>query len=181
MITENHRQTQTARGIEAVQMLADFLEKHAGVLNVSVFEKGYSVGVHHCPDLVFRQYGVEVKRIELLCRTRIKGSESSRLALNNLKIYTASWAGIKCHCVDLKLIPVLIAVVTFGKQPPIFVGFTADQIDEMERIYQHRHSPHGGGVARESLGYWFGVNSFAVLREGTILNIPENFNRFFAF
>lgn len=179
------RQTQTERGIEAVKMLADFLEKKSNLFNVSIFESGYSVGVHHYPDLVFRQFGVEVKRIEFLVKTRLKKSEDSRASLNNLKIYTASWDGLKDHCSKSNLVPILVAVVTLGRQPPIFVGFSSAQVDEMRHKYERNFSLQGGNTImkphnhRKSIGYWFGINSFAILREGAILNNHDAFIRFF--
>jgi len=61
-----YRVKQTERGKDAVHSLASFLENIFGNFNLSVHESGYSRGEYGSPDIVFKEFGIEVKRIEFL-------------------------------------------------------------------------------------------------------------------
>ncbi len=183
----SHRQKQARRGQEAVEMLARFLEEKHGILTVSINESGYSTGTQYTPDMVFMNYAIEVKRVELLTQTK----EDFHAHINDLKVNSESWRGMKQFCKKQNKIPVLVVTLCWGNQQPTFIGFTQQQIDAYQIECKDRpaakpeyneqgeaYYPHHKSTSY--VGYFFGVNSWRLMQEGLVLNRPELFHKFFA-
>lgn len=146
-------------------MFVDFLENHFGTLKgLSTNEKDYSTGSWSRPDVVFRQFGIEVKRVEFLTRHRIGDRDFYYAHLNNVSLLHESWDDMKTWCQKHKKKPALIVVLTCGRQDPIFVGFNQAQVDALQKEQRHK--------------VWVQMNAWTILREGimlTDLNLDENF------
>lgn len=150
----SYRMKQTERGLEAIKMLKDFIEKNYGLLNISIHEPKYSSGKDGFPDLVFRKFGVEVKRIEILTKHRFNKRQNFYAHIGWLKIRHESWNNLKEWCFENGKTPLLVTVLTCGKLSPIFVRFTKEQIDKLQQEQQHKK--------------WFGLNIIDILLEGEI-------------
>jgi len=188
----SYRQKQAKRGQQAVEMLAAFLEQQHGILTVSINESGYSTGQQYIPDMIFMNYAIEVKRIEFLTTTKSKSKDDMyTVHINDLKVNSESWLGMQKFCKLHKKIPVLVAVLTWGRQPPLFIGFTKQQIDAYQLDCKDRpaaqpeYTPEGEPYyphhkSTSYVGYFFGTNSWRLLQEGINLNQPNNFHTFFS-
>jgi hypothetical protein len=174
----SYRTKQAERGKEAVHSLASFLENTFGNLHISIHEAGYSSGEYGSPDIVFREFGIEVKRIEFLAKERYKGEEYPA-RLNTLKINSFEWRLQKEWCKLNKKQHVFIVVLTWGDQTPIYVGFTEEQIDGFRERCKHRRSAQRESSEEYRKAFCFGVNSLDVLKEGMVLNNPDFLCRFF--
>ena len=150
-----YRAEQTERGNEALQFLADFLETKGGLFSVSMKETKYSMGVWGSPDLVFRDEGIEVKRVEFMARSRFNKGEEFRLHIGHVGLKHQFWNDLKKWCEGNKKIPALVIVLTWGKHPPIFVKFSKDQVDEMQR--------------QQIKNQWIHLSSWDALLQGEIL------------
>lgn len=149
------RRKQTQRGNEAIDMLVKFLEANYGQLTVSAHESKYSSGIHGQPDVVFQQYGIEVKRVEFFVKHRIPQTDECYTHLNNLSIDPASWRRLKTWCQNNRKIPIVIAVVTHGRQEPIFILFRREQIDLL---------------ATQRTSKWIQINSWKLFHQGALMN-----------
>jgi hypothetical protein len=180
MSEQNLRRKQTERGNEAVHLFGNFLENVFGELNISIHEQAYSVGMNGCPDIVFREFGIEVKRVEFLAKHRYRKTEDYHSCQNQLKINSFEWDLQKDWCTKNKKKHVLVVVFAWGKTDPIFVGFLEEQIDGFREACKGRPSYKR---EKESTDYhnafWFGKSSFELLRVGTVLNNMDNLCRFF--
>jgi hypothetical protein len=182
---ENFRVKQTERGNEALHMFADYLESVFGNLNISVHEHGYSTGEYGSPDIVFREYGIEVKRIEFLAKKQYGKMEDYHAFQNALKMNGFEWKEQKTFCRKNKKKHVLVVVFTWGRDS-LFVGFTEKQIDTIREKCKTRPSYQNEESSTDyHKAFWFGTNSFTLLKTGTVLNneialcqffdaIPEN-------
>jgi hypothetical protein len=143
--------------------------------------------------MIFMQYAIEAKRLEMVTAVNQPKRGDYRTALNWLKVNSDSWEHLKEFCKIHKKIPILIIILTWGNQEPIFIGFTEQQIDHYQVICQNRESakpeqmPEGAGVyyphqktVKEFRGWHFGASTFNLLKDGTILNQTENFHEFFS-
>jgi hypothetical protein len=191
------RREQYERGYEGVQMLAKFLESHTGVLTVSVNEAQYSQGNMFFPDLVFLNYGAEVKRAELLTSNRFSKGQQFRGSLGSIHINNCGWHNLKAYCRKTSKELVLITVLTFGKQDPLFIGIEPEQVDvyisEFEKrnpdakpveyqgklVYKEHLRKGGAFVGHHEQGSRVPVNVFRLLRDGKVLNHNDNFKSFF--
>jgi hypothetical protein len=179
------RTKQTERGNEALHFFASYLESVFGNFNISVHEHEYSTGQNGCPDIVFREYGIEVKRMEFLTKSRFNKSEDYHACQNWLKVNSFEWRDQKKWCRQNKKKHVLVVVFTWGRTS-LFVGFTEKQIDHMREECKNRPSYEREEASKDYReAFWFGKNSFELLRVGTVLNnevalcqffdaIPEN-------
>lgn len=149
-----HRQRQTERGLEAVQSLAKFLESKNGPLTVSIHESHFSSGSHAQPDLVFGAYGIEVKRVEMFTRHHFPKKESYYAHLGHASLLHESWDGLKEWCKRNFKVPLLVVVLTWGRQAPIFVKLSQGQIDELQ--------------VQQAEKRWIQLNSWDVLLKGEI-------------
>lgn len=145
---------QVERGNEAVEMLRAFLESKGGLLTVSIHESKYSSGSSGYPDLIFNEYGIEVKRVELLTKNRFKNGEEFYKHIGYFKIKHESWNSLKEWCKKNGKIPIAVAVLTSGSLRPIFIKFTQKQIDLLQ-IEQKKKK-------------WFGLNIIEALINGEI-------------
>jgi len=163
--TPSYRVFQTRRGKEALKMFVDFLETHFGPLQgLSVNEANYSTGSWSRPDVVFRQFGIEVKRVELMAKARIPDKDFYYAHLNNLSINHKSWDRMKTWCRQNQKKPVLVVVLTCGFQEPMFIRFNQFQVNALQQAQRSKK--------------WFQLNAWGVLREGIILT-PWNIHRDF--
>lgn len=130
----SYRMQQTQRGNEALEMLAKFLESKNGLLTVSIHESHYSSGIHSQPGIVFGVYGIEVKRVEMFVKNHYEknGTQYCDGQLGQLYLSHDSWDKLKRWCAQNVKIPMLVAVLTHGRQPPIFVKLSQPQVDEMQ-------------------------------------------------
>jgi len=190
----SHFKQNPLRGQQGVAMLTKFLEQQHCILSVSKSESNYSAGTQYTPDMIFMQYAIEAKRLEMVTSVNQPKRGDFRTALNWLKVNSDSWVHLKEFCVKNKKIPILIVILTWGKQEPIFIAFTEQQIDHYQIACQNREAakpeplpegkegfyyPHQQ-TEKEFRGWHFGANTFDLLKDGTILNQPESFHKFFA-
>jgi len=153
----SYRFKQTERGNEALEMLANFLESKNGKLTVSLHESHFSAGQQGQPDIVFKEYGIEVKRVKIFSMniyTR-KEKEECHLHLNNMCLAHESWNYLKEWCKEHKKIPMLIVVLTWGKQQPLFIKFSQKQIDKLQEQQRHKK--------------WIQLNAWKIIVQGEIL------------
>lgn len=150
----SYRMKQTERGLEAVEMLRAFLETKGGVLTVSVHETHYSSGYAGYPDLIFNEFGIEVKRVEILTKKRFNNGEKFYKNLGSLKIQHEAWNSLKEWCSDNGKKLIVVAVLTCGSLRPLFVKFTREQIDKFQQEQKRKK--------------WIRFNFIEVLREGEI-------------
>jgi hypothetical protein len=174
------RTQQTERGNEALHSFASFLESVFGNFHISVHEHGYGVGLNGCPDIVFREYGIEVKRMEFLTKQRYSPTEDYHVSLNWLKVNGFEWRLQKKFCRENKKCHVLVVVFTWGKADPIFVGFTEAQIDQIYAECKHRPSFEREETSTEyRKAFWFGASTFELLKRGKVLNNSDALSQFF--
>jgi len=134
MAHKSLRARQTERGLEAVKMLADFLEGKDGVLTVSIHESKYSSGVNGCPDLVYDSFAIEVKRVEFLTRHKFDKGEHYWTQLGQMSLLHESWERLKQWSKNNGKTPLIVLVLTVGKQDPLFVKLTQTQIDDLQQL-----------------------------------------------
>lgn len=157
-------------GIDAVKEVAALFETQLGVLTgLSIFESKYSTGNNGTPDLVFRQYGIEIKNIERYTRSRGKGS---------LKVNSASWRDLKKWCCEHHKRTCLIVRLTDGLSRPVFVLLKAEQIDGYEREFNCRNKQPLVKKCRNYRGRFFSVSFERVLHDGVVLH-KGNFEKLF--
>lgn len=152
---KTYRGYQTERGIEALEMLANYLESKNGKLTVSIHETHYSSGCHGQPDIIYKEYGIEVKRVEIFSKTMFKEDEKYYIHLNNMGLSHQSWNYLKEWCKENSKIPMLVVVMTWGRQKPLFIKFSKEQIDELQKQQRHKN--------------WIQLNAWQILSEGEIL------------
>jgi len=180
------------RGQEGVDMLRQFLEKQFGIMSLSINEPNYSTGTQYAPDMVFMNYAIEVKRLEMMSAKRQQKKQDYLTSLNNLKVNSDSWEQLKAFALKRKKIPILIIVLTWGNQEPIFIGFNKNQIESYKEQCKDRdaaqpeHMPESGETyyphqktAKEYRGWHFGVNTFQLLKDGITINQKNGFVNFF--
>jgi hypothetical protein len=176
----NFRKKQTERGNEAVHLFGKFLEGLFGELNISIHEQGYSVGAFGCPDIVFREYGIEVKRVELLTKRHYRKTEDYNACQNCLKVNSFEWDLQKTWCRKNKKTHVLVVVFTWGRADPIYLGFTEQQINVFREDCKNRPSYKRENESTDyHNAFWFGKSSFELLRVGTVLNNEVALCKFF--
>ena len=152
---QSYRMKQTERGNEALKMLARYFEKKEGLLTVSMKESCFSSGSYGQPDLIFGKDGVEVKRVEFMSRSHFKNGEEFRIKMGHMSLKHESWNYLKEWCKKTKKEPCLIIVLTWGRNQPIFVKFTKEQVNNMQR--------------RQSNKKWIQISSWDALLKGEIL------------
>lgn len=139
-----YRSKQTERGNEALKLLS-----------VSLHESHFSTGRDGAPDLVYQGEGIEVKRVEFMSRARFNEGEEFRVHIGTMYLEHTSWNWLKEWCNQNNKIPSLIIVLTWGRQHPIFVKFSQEQIDKMQQEQLKNKSIH--------------LNSWDALLQGEIL------------
>jgi len=142
------RQEQTKRGLEGIKMLKSFFE-------VNDIPFSPSSGSYDNPDIISKPFGIEVKRVEFLCKHRFNKRENFYIHLGDIKLCHESWNGLKEWCKKKGYIPLLIIVLTFKRQKPIFVRFTRKQIDSLQKEQLNNK--------------WIKINAWNILIDGKIL------------
>lgn len=90
-MTLAYRVKQTERRNETLKMFAGFLEINGGSLIVSIHESHYSSGTQRQPDIVYKEFGIEVKRVEFLSRARFNKGDNFRLNIGTMSLNRDSW------------------------------------------------------------------------------------------
>lgn len=153
MTKKSNRALQVQRGLEAVSALAKFLESKNGNLTVSIHESKYSSGAFGKPDLVFKGYGIEVKRLQMFCKHNFY--EKQYAHLGHFSLLHQSWEDFKCWCVLNLKTPLLVVALYYGQQKPIFVRLSKSQVDKLQSQQRHKK--------------WISLNGWECLRQGEIL------------
>jgi len=139
MKKKSNRAMQVQRGVEAVKALAKFLESKNGNLTVSIHEVNYSSGAFGKPDLIFKEYGIEVKRVQLCCFHKPYGRQKKpHINLGSFKLEHTSWADLKAWCAQQGKIPLLIIAIYYARRQPIFVKLSQSQVDELQKPQLHK-------------------------------------------
>jgi len=146
---------QTERGNEALNMVAEYFEKENGLLTVSMRESCFSSGSFGQPDFVFKGSGIEVKRVEFMSRSHFKEGEEFRVNMGHMSLRHQAWDSLKEWCKNNGKTPALIIVLTWGRKAPIFLKFSQEQIDKMQREQ----------ITKE----WIQICSWDALLEGELL------------
>lgn len=132
----SYRTHQTERGNEALNLFAEFLEKKGGPLSVSIREPNYSAGSWGRPDIVYRECGIEVKRVEFLCKHRFEEKQRFYAHLGHMTLLHDSWNRLKEWCKENSKVPALVIVLTWGRKPPIFIMFSQQQVDQWQQEHK---------------------------------------------
>lgn len=119
-------------------MFAKYLEEKYGHLTVSINESKYSSGSHGYPDIVFKEEGIEVKRVEFLGKHRFKDQEIFYGHLGYMSLLHQSWNWLKQWCSENKKEPSVVIVLTWANQSPLFIKFSKEQINELQREQIHK-------------------------------------------
>lgn len=127
-----YRSHQTERGNEALNLFANFLENKGGSLSVSIREPNYSAGTWGQPDIIHKEEGIEVKRVEFLCKHKFRDTKTVYAHLGHMSLLHESWNRLKKWCLENKKKPALVIVLTWGRQPPIFVKFSELEVDQKQ-------------------------------------------------
>lgn len=139
-----------------MKMFAEFLEKHRGILTVSINEHNYSTGRDGKPDLIFGSYAIEVKRVEFLCKHRFQDGEMFRPHIGHMSLLHESWNWLKEWTIENKKTLILVVVLTLGRQPPIFIKFNQTQIDALQQAQKNNK--------------WIQLNVWDILQQGEMLH-----------
>ena len=131
---KNKRALYVELGKQAVKALAKFLESKNGELVVSIHESQYSAGSFGQPDLVFKEYGIEVKRIQFVCKHKPYGRQKKpHINLGSFKLEHRSWTDLKAWCAQHGKTPLLVVALHYQRRKPIFVKLTQSQVDELQK------------------------------------------------
>jgi len=139
MNKKSNRALQVQRGMEAVLALAKFLESKNGNLTVSIHESQYSSGAYGQPDLIFKKHGIEVKRVQMICRHKPYGKQKKEhINLGSFKLEHQSWADLKAWCESHSKTPLLVVAMYYARRKPIFVRLSQSQINELQKTQLHK-------------------------------------------
>jgi hypothetical protein len=148
-------------GRNAVIELSKIIELKNGLLNgLSIFESNYSTGVNSNPDLIFREFGIEVKNIEFLDKNN---------KLGTLKVNSNSWNSLKKWCNKNNKKVLLIVRLTKNKDS-LFLVLKSETIDLYRNEFDLRNKKPLINKCRNYKGRFFGVNILRVISDSDIFD-----------
>jgi len=125
--------------LQAVKALAKFLESKNGGLTVSIHESQYSSGAFGQPDLVFKEYAIEVKRVQVICKHKCDSkSQKMHSFLGHFSLEHQSWTDLKAWCVKHNKTPLLVVALYYARRAPVFVVLNQCQVDELQQFQLHK-------------------------------------------
>jgi hypothetical protein len=154
-----NRALQPKIGKDAIIELSKLIESKNGLLNgLSIFESNFSTGLNSKPDLVYREYGIEVKNIQFLDKNN---------KLGTLKINSYSWFSLKDWCKKNNRKVLLIVRLTKNKDS-LFLIVKPEVIDLYKEEFDIRNKEPLINKCRNYKGRFFGVNIIRLISDSDI-------------